>query len=154
VRGRAHIELREHLVALPAELGANRAGLVVEARVHDARVALGRALAHVVRCLQHDDRRSRLRQFASDGGTDAAGADDGDVVRAIGLDCRVARHRAWARRVRRLLIAAACDVELGWSFSDRDPISANIGASLAVHLAFGDALGGSYRCDTACGGRV
>mgnify|MGYP000650304522 CR=1 FL=1 len=35
------VELREHLVSLPAELGAERAGRVVVARVHDAAVALG-----------------------------------------------------------------------------------------------------------------
>ena len=57
------VEGGEHLVALPAQLRAVRAGRVVEARVHDARVALGRALANIVGGLDHDDGRGRLREL-------------------------------------------------------------------------------------------
>ena len=75
------VEAREHLVALPAQPRAVGARRVVESSMHDARIALGRALANVITSLEHDDRRRRLGELARDSGTDAACADDGDLTR-------------------------------------------------------------------------
>ena len=139
MRGRAHIELREHLVALPAELGARAARRVVIAGVHDPRVPLRRALAHVVRRLHHEHRSGCLAQLTSDRRANAARTDDDDVVGAVRLRGAVARDRARARRRRRLLVRPTLDVELFVALAERHPVTANIGSALTMDLTLGDA---------------
>ena len=134
------VERGEHLVALPAQRGADAPRLVVVARVHDPAVALRRALRDVVGRLDHQHRRRRLRQLARHRAADAARADHDDVVRAVLLRRRVPRHRARARLALagHILARAAGDVELGLALLERLPVPADVDAALAVHLALRD----------------
>ena len=124
------VELREHLVALPAQLGAVGARLVVKARVDDAAVTLGSPLADVISGLEHDDRGGGLRELARDSRADAACADDRDVVRAILLGRRVARLRARARNILNVLVGASRNIELVLAILERDPVAPNVCAVL------------------------
>eukprot|EP01047_Picozoa_sp_COSAG01_P048806 COSAG01_NODE_4780_length_4749_cov_2.137849_6_plen_156_part_00 len=120
------IKLREHLVALPAVLGAYTPWLVVVASVHNAGVTFGGPLRHVICRLNHQDGRPRLGQLPRNGGANAAGADHDHVVRAIML-CSL---RAAARtRAHSLVLAASAACSLGMI---ADEIEAR-GALLDVH---------------------
>ena len=131
------VKLREHLIARPAVLCAIAAGLVVEARVDDAAVALGRALCHIIRRLDHQNRCGSLGELPRDRRADTAGSDDDDVVRAVGLGGGVARARARARAAADLGVGGIADVVVGCAVLDLYPLTSNEGAAVAVDMALG-----------------
>ena len=77
--------LVERLAALGAELGLQRPGRVVDARVDDAGVVAGLVGGDVGLALEHEDARVGVAPQQLAGGREAedAGADDDDVPGAV-----------------------------------------------------------------------
>jgi hypothetical protein len=73
------IQVRKHLVAMPAILGAVGSWFVVVSRMYDATVALRCTLRHIIRAVEEQDIELALGELASNACADAASTDDDNV---------------------------------------------------------------------------
>jgi hypothetical protein len=93
------VQLRKHLISLPAILGPVRVWRVIVARVHDSRIALGGPLRHIIGRFEPQDGKLVLGQFSGNGRSDATSSDNDDIVRSVRFDGGIPRFaaRTWGR---------------------------------------------------------